>query len=145
MSCRENWRPRRGRKKWLEAARRRLDAQREQEARPIPQPRPARVREAKRHLKEELATEVGANDAYEAYRAQGRMKNGRRFGSQPKPYTPPEQPTGKINVTDPDSRTLKTPRGFLQGYNAPAVCNEIRSSSPPRSRSALPTSARWAR
>jgi hypothetical protein len=27
-------------------------------------------------------------------------------------------------VTDPDSRTLKTPRGFLQGYNAQAVCNE---------------------
>ena len=52
------------------------------------------------------------------------MKNGRRFGSPPKPYTPPEQPAGKINVTDPDSRTLKTPRGFLQGYNAQAVCNE---------------------
>ena len=113
-----------GRKKWLEAARRRLDAQREQEARPIPQPRPARVREAKRRLEEELATEVRANVAYEAYRATGRMKNGRRFGSPPKPYTPPEQPAGKINVTDPDSRTLKTPRGFLQGYNAQAVCNE---------------------
>ena len=41
-----------------------------------------------------------------------------------KPYTPPQQPTGRINVTDPDSRTLKTPRGFLQGYNAQAVCNE---------------------
>src|SRR4051794_14186098 len=52
-----------GRKKWLEAARRRLDAQREQEARPIPQSRPARVREAKRRLEEELATEVRANDA----------------------------------------------------------------------------------
>jgi transposase len=113
-----------GRKKWLEAARRRLGAQREQEARPIPQPRPARVREAKRRLEEELATEVRANDAYEAYRAQGRMKDGRRFGSPPKPYTPPEQPAGRINVTDPDSRTLKTPRGFLQGYNAQAVCNE---------------------
>ena len=113
-----------GRKKWLEAARRRLDAQREQEARPIPQPRPARVREAKRRLEEELATEVRANTAYEAYRATGRMKNGRRFGSPPKPYTPPEQPAGRINVTDPDSRTLKTPRGFLQGYNAQAVCNE---------------------
>jgi transposase len=113
-----------GRKKWLEAARRRLDAQREQEARPIAQPRPARVREAKRRLEEELATEVRANTAYEAYRATGRMKNGRRFGSPPKPYTPPEQPAGKINVTDPDSRTLKTPRGFLQGYNAQAVCNE---------------------
>jgi len=113
-----------GRKKWLEAARRRLDAQREQEGRPIPQPRAARVREAKRRLEEELATEVRANAAYEAYRANGRMKNGRRFGSPPKPYTPPEQPAGKINVTDPDSRTLKTPRGFLQGYNAQAVCNE---------------------
>jgi transposase len=33
-----------GRKKWLEAGRRRLDAQREQEARPIPQPRPATSR-----------------------------------------------------------------------------------------------------
>ena len=113
-----------GRKKWLEAARRRLDAEREREARPIPQPRPARVREAKRRLEEELATEVRANAAYEAYRAQGRMKDGRRFGSPPKPYTPPEQPAGRINVTDPDSRTLKTPRGFLQGYNAQAVCNE---------------------
>jgi transposase len=113
-----------GRKKWLEAARRRLDAQREREARPIAQPRPARVCEAKRRLEEELATEVRANAAYEAYRANGGMKNGRRFGSPPKPYTPPEQPAGKINVTDPDSRTLKTPRGFLQGYNAQAVCNE---------------------
>ena len=113
-----------GRKKWLESARRRLDAEREAEARPIPQGRPARVREAKRRLEEELAVEVRANDAYEAYRAQGRMKDGRRFGSPPKPYTPPDQPTGRVNVTDPDSRTLKTPRGFLQGYNAQAVCNE---------------------
>jgi len=56
-----------GRKKWLEAARRRLDAQRELEARSIPRPRAARVREAKRRLEEELATEVRANSAYEAY------------------------------------------------------------------------------
>jgi transposase len=113
-----------GRRKWLEAAKRRLDAQRELEARPIPQARSARVREAKRRLDEELLTEVKANAAYEAYRAGGRMKDGRRFGRPPNPYTPPEQPAGKINVTDPDSRTLKTPRGYLQGYNAQAVCNE---------------------
>lgn len=113
-----------GRRKWLEAAKRRLDAQRELQARPIPQARPARIREAKRRLDEELLTEVRANAAYEAYRARGRMKDGRRFGAPPKPYTPPELPTGKINVTDPDSRTLKTPRGYLQGYNAQAVCNE---------------------
>ena len=38
----------------------------------------------------------------------------------------PEQPAGKINVTDPDCRTLKTARGFLQGYNAQAVCASSR-------------------
>jgi transposase len=113
-----------GRKKWLAEAKRRLDAQREREARPIPASRPARVKEAKRRLEEELRTECRANEAYEAYRARGVMKNGRRFGSPPKPYQPPAQPTGKINVTDPDSRNLKTPRGYLQGYNAQAVCNE---------------------
>jgi transposase len=112
-----------GRKKWLAEAKRRLDAQREREARPIPASRPARVKEAKRRLEEELRTECAANAAYEAYRARGVMKNGRRFGSPPKPYQPPEQPTGQINVTDPDSRNVKTPRGWVQGYNAQAVCN----------------------
>jgi transposase len=116
---------RQGRQKWLAEAKRQLDAQREREARPIPASRPARVKEAKRRLEEELWSEQRANDAYEAYRARGVMKNGRRFGSPPKPYQPPESPTGKINVTDPDSRNLKTPRGYLQGYNAQAVCNEL--------------------
>jgi transposase len=36
-----------GRQKWLADAKRSLDAQREREARPIPAPRPARVKEAK--------------------------------------------------------------------------------------------------
>jgi len=27
-------------------------------------------------------------------------------------------------VTDPDSRNLKTPRGYMQGYNAQAAANE---------------------
>jgi hypothetical protein len=126
-------------KRWLKAARRRLDAQRVQEARPIPQPRPARVREANRRLEEELATEVRANADYEAYGALGRMKNSRRFGAPPKPYTPPDRPAGRINVTDPDSCTLKTPRGFLQGYNAESPTSS-RLSSPPGWRSARRTS-----
>jgi hypothetical protein len=29
-----------------------------------------------------------------------------------------------VNVTDPDSRNVKTARGWVQGYNAQAVCNE---------------------
>ena len=52
------------------------------------------------------------------------MKNGRRFGSPPKPYTPPATPDGKINVTDPDSKLVKGMRGWIQGYNAQAACNE---------------------
>ena len=51
------------------------------------------------------------------------MKNGRRLGahSPPKPYRPPESPDGKINLSDLDSRNVKTPRGWVQGYNAQAV------------------------
>jgi hypothetical protein len=52
------------------------------------------------------------------------MKDGRRFGRPPNPYTPPATPTGKVNLTDPDSRNVKTPRGYMQGYNAQAVNNE---------------------
>ena len=90
----------------------------------MPRSRPKRVQEAKRRLEEELFTEVRANRAYEAYRARGRMKDGRRFGRPPDPYTPPETPEGRVNVTDPDSRVVKGLRGFLQGHNAQAVTNE---------------------
>ena len=65
--------------------------------------------------------ECQANADYEAYRARGRMKDGRRFGRPPTPYEPPARPAGKVNVTDPDSRNVKTSRGWMQGYNAQAV------------------------
>jgi hypothetical protein len=110
-----------GRRGWLREAKQRLDAEREQRARPIPASRPARLKESKRRLEEELWTECRANAAYEAYRARGVMKDGRRFGGPPKPYRPPATPAGKMNLTDPDSRNVKTPRGYMQGYNAQAV------------------------
>jgi hypothetical protein len=110
-----------GRRGWLREAKRRLDERRAEEARPIPAARPARVKEAKRRLDEELWTECQANAAYERYRARGRMKDGRRFGRPPDPYRPPDTPAGVINVTDPDSRNVKTSRGWVQGYNAQAV------------------------
>jgi transposase len=113
-----------GRERWLREAKRRLDERRAQEARSIPKSRPGRLKEAKRRLEEEHQVECRANEAYEDYRRHGRMKNGRRFGSPPKPYQPPERPQGKINLTDPDSRNVKTPRGWLQGYNAQAVTTE---------------------
>lgn len=113
-----------GRRGWLRDARRRLDEQRAAEARPIPASRPQRLRESKRRLEEELWTECQANTAYEAYRARGVMKDGRRFGRPPNPYRPPAAPVGKINITDPDSRNVKTPRGWVQGYNAQAAVTE---------------------
>src|ERR687888_2746015 len=112
-----------GRRGWLREAKRRLDERRAQEARPIPRSRPERLKEAKRRLEEEHRVECRANDAYEDYRRHGRMRNGRRLGahSPPKPYQPPPAPEGKINLTDLDSRNVKTPRGWVQGYNAQAV------------------------
>jgi hypothetical protein len=56
---------------WLREAKRHLEDQRAQEAKPIPAARPARLKEAKRRLDEELWTECQANAAYEAYRAPG--------------------------------------------------------------------------
>jgi transposase len=113
-----------GRRGWLRDARQRLDAKRELEAAPIARDRPPRLREAKRRLEEELSFECAANTAYEAYRARGVMSDGRRFGARPTPYQPPQVPAGKINVVDLDSRNVKTPRGYMQGYNAQAAVNE---------------------
>jgi transposase len=113
-----------GRRAWLRDARRRLDEKRAADPEPVSRSRPKRLKESKRRLEEELWTECQANAAYEAYRARGVMRDGRRFGGGAKPYQPPETPAGKVNITDPDSRNVKTPRGYMQGYNAQAVANE---------------------
>ncbi len=36
-------------------------------------------------------------------------------------HTPPAEPEGKVNLTDPDSKNMKACRGYVQGYNAQAV------------------------
>jgi transposase len=115
---------RQGRRGWLREAKRRLDDKRAAEAKPIPRSRRERLQESKRRLEEEHQVECQANADYEAYRARGVMRDGRRFGAPPKPFQPPEAPAGKVNVTDPDSRNVKTTRGYLQGYNAQAAVNE---------------------
>ncbi len=113
-----------GRRGWLRDARRRLDQRRAEQAAPVARSRPERLRECRRRLDEELAVERRANADYEAYRARGVMADGRRFGRPPDPYEPPETPVGEVNVTDPDSRLVKSTRGFIQGYNAQAATNE---------------------
>jgi transposase len=114
-----------GRRAWLREAKQRLEAERAANPQPVPQSRPARVKQAKRRLEEELWAECAANAAYEAYRARGVDKRGRALSrGSSKPYQPPSTPAGKVNVTDPDSKNLKAPRGYIQGYNAQAVVNE---------------------
>ena len=114
-----------GRRGWLREAKQRLEAERAANPQPVPQSRPARVKEAKRRLEEQLWAECRANEAYEAFRKRGVDKTGRRLNdSSTKPYTPPATPAGKVNVTDPDSKNLKAPRGYIQGYNAQAAVNE---------------------
>jgi Transposase DDE domain len=116
-----------GRPAWFREARRGLDEQREQEARPIARSRRERVGESARRLEEELAVDQLANAAYEAWRRRGVAADGshRMAPGTTKPYRPPERPAGTINTTDPDSRLVKTVgQRALQGYNAQAAVNE---------------------
>jgi hypothetical protein len=71
-----------------------------------------------------LHAEAGRAD-YQAWRARGISADGRRFGGREPNLEPlPEQPRGNSNTTDLDSRNVKTPRSYTQGYNAQAVVNE---------------------
>jgi transposase len=114
-----------GRRGWLREGRRQLDELRRRQARPIARSRTERLRESRRRLEEEHRVQIEANAAYEAYRARGVMKDGRRFGRPADPHTPPPQPAGTINTTDHDSRIVRTTgQPAVQGYNAQAAVNE---------------------
>jgi transposase len=117
-------RGRQGRDAWLREGKRQLEQHRWEQPDPISRSREERLLLAAERLDEELSVERRANDAYQAYREQGRMRDGRRFGCPPNPYTPPEVPEGKVNVTDPDSRPIPVGFGFVQGYNAQTAVNE---------------------
>jgi transposase len=114
-----------GRREWLRKAAQKLERERAARARPIPRSRAKRLVDAKKRLEEELTVECRANAEYEAFRARGVDKTGRRLHhTNSKPYTPPASPAGKVNLTDPDSRLVRGMRGWVQGYNAQAACNE---------------------
>jgi hypothetical protein len=113
-----------GREGWAREARRQLEAQRWQDAGPVPRSRQDRLRLAARWLEDDLAAEKRGNTAYEAFREHRRIHDPRRLGGTPKPYSPPQIPEGEVNATDPDSRRMKGNRRYIQGYNAQAVVNE---------------------
>ena len=114
-----------GRLEWFRVARRELEEHRERQAQPIPRDREDRLFEAVRRLEENHRVHVAANEAYEHWRATARDTMGRRLKGNSKPYVPPELPDGTINLSDPDSRVMRTqgtpPR---QAYNAQTAVND---------------------
>jgi transposase len=119
------WRERRD---WLRRARHELEAEQAQREHPG-RSREARLAEAERRLAEQHAFERWSIEAEQAASAQwhaeqaerGRKPTGRR---RIQPLVVPDKPSGRINVTDPDSRPVKTTRGFIQGYSAQAAATE---------------------
>jgi transposase len=87
-----------------------------------PKTRRQRLRAAKAELEAEWEGERAAHQAMLDARAEHEQRTGRK----PKGRPPVERdlsgdPPGRVNLTDRDSRPVKTPRGFIQGYNAHAV------------------------
>ena len=113
-----------GRRRWLQDARSQLEQHCWENPDPIRRSRADRALLAAELLEADLAAEYAGNDAYEHYRATARGRRGRRLSRPPDPYTPPEVPAGKVNVTDPDSRPIPIGFGFVHGYNAQTAVNE---------------------
>ncbi len=114
-----------GRREWFRVARSELEARRAQQAQPIPRDRDDRLLATLERFEENERVDLAANEAYERWRATARDTKGRVLKGNSKPYIPLELPEGVINVSDPDSRVMRTqgtpPR---QAYNAQATVND---------------------
>ena len=90
-----------------------------------PTTRRQRLREAKRRLDEEHEAKVAEMAAWERAKAEYTARTGlKQKGAPTKPRPIPPKERQRINLTDPDSRPVKTRRGFIQGYTAQAVTSE---------------------
>jgi hypothetical protein len=69
--------------------------------------------------------DLAANDAYERWRSSSRDTLGRALKGNSKPYAPPEAPEGTINLSDPDSRVMRS-KGLphRQAYNVQTAVTE---------------------
>src|SRR3954469_18515854 len=116
------------RRKVLREAKPALEAERAAQAKRVPRDRGERLLECRRRLHQDWELERHVVTEHAAWHAAGIASDGSRrtVGARHniKPYPLTSEPAGKINVTDPDSRNLKTTRGWVQGYNAQAVVGE---------------------
>ena len=89
------------------------------------QRRRARFEQAKAEIDAQVAAEQADFDAVEARQQAREAEGGKRRGRPPK--RPPQRPSpeGKrANLTDPDSRRLRRPGGFVQGYSGQLLATE---------------------
>jgi transposase len=114
-----------GRREWHRVARSELEAHRAQQARPVARDRDERMVDALARMEQNYQVELSASEIYDHWRATARDTKGRVLKGNSKPYAPPQLPEGVINLSDPDSRVMRTqgtaPR---QAYNAQATVND---------------------
>jgi len=85
----------------------------------------ARLREAKARLEAQAQEQRERQEEKHRQRAQEEQETGQqKRGRKPKDPEAAIDREKKINVTDPDSRIMKTRKGYVQGYNAQAVVSE---------------------
>lgn len=82
----------------------------------------SRLKQAKERLEREASEEAARQTEKIEKRAQEEKKTGRKKrGRKPKEPNDTPRAKAKANITDPESRIMKTRMGYLQGYNAQAV------------------------
>lgn len=85
----------------------------------------ARLKECQERLEREAAERAAKQEAkIQARVAEEAARGERKRGRKPAPADPTPAPEAKSNVTDPESRIMKTRKGFVQGYNAQAAVTE---------------------
>src|SRR5512144_462873 len=81
-----------------------------------------RLKRCRERLEGEAAAAAADHAQKLAARAAKEAETGQKLrGRKPMPGSETPEAEAKANVTDPDSRIMKTRRGFVQGYNAQAV------------------------
>jgi hypothetical protein len=89
------------------------------------QQRLVRLREAKERLEQETAEVAAKQEEKIKQRQEEEREKGRKQrGRKPNPPDKTVSPETKANITDPESRIMKTHTGYVQGYNAQAVVTE---------------------
>jgi transposase len=87
--------------------------------------RKARFSACKKRLEQEAAEKAAEQQSKIEDRKAEEAETGKnKRGRRPQEPDPTPSPEAKANVTDPDSRIMKTRNGYVQGYNSQAVVTE---------------------